>query len=256
MNDSPIIIALDVPSAAEARRLVNAIGDAASFYKVGLELYAAAGPDFARELKSEGYRVFLDLKLHDIGETVRRAVAAATEIAPDFLTIHATDQVMRAAVAGRDTSNVEGRDTSNVEGRDTSDVEGRGESALKLLAVGVLTSLDDSDLLKDGYATGVTDLVELRARNAMDAGVDGIVCSPREVARVRGITGRKMILLNPGVRSAGSAAGDQKRVATPAEAIAAGADYVVIGRQVTRAKDPRGETLRVLEEIGAVAKAG
>jgi orotidine-5'-phosphate decarboxylase len=232
MNDTPIIIALDVPSAAEARRLVREIGDAASFYKVGLELYAAAGPDFARELKAEGYRVFLDLKLHDIGETVRRAVAAVTKIAPDFLTIHATDQVMRAAV------------------------EGRGESALKLLAVGVLTSLDDSDLLKDGYATGVTDLVELRARNAMDAGVDGIVCSPREVARVRAITGRKMILLNPGVRSAGAASGDQKRVATPAEAIAAGADYVVIGRQVTRAKDPRGETLRVLEEVGAVAKAG
>jgi orotidine-5'-phosphate decarboxylase len=232
MNDSPIIIALDVPSAAEARRLVREIGDAASFYKVGLELYAAAGPDFVREMKAERYRVFLDLKLHDIGETVRRAVAAVTKIAPDFLTIHATDQVMRAAV------------------------DGRNGSALKLLAVGVLTSLDDSDLLKDGYATGVTDLVELRARNAMDAGVDGIVCSPREVARVRGITGRKMILLNPGVRSAGAAAGDQKRVATPAEAIAAGADYVVIGRQVTRAKDPRGETLRVLEEIGAVAKAG
>jgi orotidine-5'-phosphate decarboxylase len=252
MNDSPIIIALDVPSATEARKLVHAIGDAASFYKVGLELYAAAGPDLARELKAEGYRVFLDLKLHDIGETVRRAVAAVsnstTGIAPDFLTIHATDQVMRAAVAGRDTSNVEGRDTPSV--------VGPGESALKLLAVGVLTSLDDSDLLKDGYATSVTDLVELRARNAMDAGVDGIVCSPREVARVRAITGRKMILLNPGVRSAGAAAGDQKRVATPAEAIAAGADYVVIGRQVTRAKDPRGETLRVLEEVGAVVKAG
>ncbi len=244
MNDSPVIIALDVPSATEARRLVREIGDAASFYKVGLELYAAAGPDFARELKAEGFRVFLDLKLHDIGETVRRAVAAVTKpttgIAPDFLTIHATDQVMRAAVAARDTSNA----------------EGRGESALKLLAVGVLTSLDDSDLLKDGYASSLTDLVELRARNAMDAGVDGIVCSSREVARVRGITGRKMILLNPGVRSAGAAAGDQKRVATPAEAIAAGADYIVVGRQVTRAKDPRGETLRVLEEIGAVAKAG
>jgi orotidine-5'-phosphate decarboxylase len=251
MNDSPIIIALDVPSASEARRLVHEIGDAASFYKVGLELYAAAGPDFARELKAEGYRVFLDLKLHDIGETVRRAVTQVaqptTGIAPDFLTIHATDQVMRAAVAARDTSNAEGRGGSNV--------EARGDAALKLLAVGVLTSLDDSDLLKDGYAKGVTDLVELRTRNAMDAGVDGIVCSPREVARVRAITGRKMILLNPGVRSAGAAAGDQKRVATPAEAIAAGADYVVIGRQVTRAKDPRGETLRVLEEVGAVAKA-
>ena len=239
MTDSPIIIALDVESAAEARRLVRTIGDAASFYKVGLELYAAAGPDFARELKAGGRRVFLDLKLHDIGETVRRAVAQATKIAPDFLTIHATDQVMRSAVAGRD-----------LERKD-----GRGDSALRLLAVGVLTSLDDSDLLKDGYVATVTDLVELRARNAMDAGVDGIVCSPREVARVRAITGRRMILVNPGVRSAGAAAGDQKRVATPAEAVAAGADHIVIGREVTRAKDPRGETLRILEEIGAAKAA-
>jgi orotidine-5'-phosphate decarboxylase len=233
MDGSPIIIALDVPSADEARRLVREIGDAASFYKVGLELYAAAGPDFARELQAEGYRVFLDLKLHDIGETVRRAVAQVTKIGPDFLTVHATDQVMRAAVEGR----------------------GSSSSGLKLLGVGVLTSLDDSDLEKDGYSRSLTDLVELRARNAMAAGMDGIVCSPREVARVRAITGPKMILLNPGVRSAGSSTGDQKRVATPAEAVAAGADYLVIGRQVTRAKDPRGETLRVLEEIGAVAKA-
>jgi orotidine-5'-phosphate decarboxylase len=233
MNESPIIIALDVPSAAEARRLVREIGDAASFYKVGLELYAAAGPDFARELKAEGHQVFLDLKLHDIGETVRRAVARATEIGPDFLTVHATDQVMRAAVEGRATS----------------------DGSLKLLGVGVLTSLDDSDLEKDGYSRSLIDLVELRARNAMAAGMDGIVCSPREVARVRAITGRKMILLNPGVRSAGSETGDQKRVATPAEAVAAGADYIVIGRQVTRSKDPRGETLRILEEVGAVAKA-
>jgi orotidine-5'-phosphate decarboxylase len=232
MDNSPIIIALDVPSADEARSLVREIADAASFYKVGLELYAAAGPDFARELKAEGHRVFLDLKLHDIGETVRRAVAQVTKIGPDFLTVHATDQVMRAAV------------------------EGRGQSPLKLLGVGVLTSLDDSDLEKDGYSRSLTDLVELRARNAMAAGMNGIVCSPREVARVRAITGPKMILLNPGVRSAGSDTGDQKRIATPAEAIAAGADYIVIGRQVTRSKDPRGETLRVLEEIGAVAKAG
>ena len=232
MTDSPIIIALDVPTAEEALQLVRAIGPAASFYKVGLELFTAAGPDFVRELKSNGLRVFLDLKLHDIGETVKRAVARAVDLGPDFLTIHATSQVMRAAA------------------------EGRAASSLKLLAVGVLTSLDDSDLEKDGYSRTLTDLVELRARNAMAAGVDGIVCSPREVARVRAITGRNMILLNPGVRSAGSSTGDQKRVATPAEAVAAGADYIVIGRQVTRSKDPRGETLRILEEVGAVAKAG
>jgi len=240
MTDSPIIVALDVPSAAEACRLVREIGDAASFYKVGLELYAAAGPDFARELKAEGHRVFLDLKLHDIGETVRRTVAQVVKIGPDFLTVHATDQVMRAAV----------------EGRGSSSTSPSSSSPVKLLGVGVLTSLDDSDLERDGYSRSLLDLVELRARNAMAAGVDGIVCSPREVATVRAITGRKMILLNPGVRSAGSSTGDQKRIATPAEAIAAGADYIVIGRQVTRSKDPRGETLRILEEVGAVAKAG
>ncbi len=228
MTDSPIIIALDVPSAEEARQLVRAIGPAASFYKVGLELFTAAGPDFVRELKSQGHRVFLDLKLHDIGETVKRAVARAVDLAPDFLTIHATSQVMRAAA------------------------EGRAASSLKLLAVGVLTSLDDSDLASDGYVSGVTELVELRARNAMAAGMDGIVCSPREVAKVRTIVGPKMILLNPGVRSAGAGSGDQKRIATPAEAVAAGANYIVVGRQVTRSSDPRGETLKILEEVAAV----
>jgi orotidine-5'-phosphate decarboxylase len=171
------------------------------------------------------------LKLHDIGETVRRAVAQVTKIGPDFLTIHATGQVMRTAV------------------------EGRGSSSLKLLGVGVLTSLDEADLHEDGYLRSVTELVELRASNAMAAGVEGIVCSPREVARVRGITGRKMILVNPGVRSAGAETGDQKRVATPVEAVAAGADHIVIGRQVTRAKDPRGETLRILEEIALAIPA-
>jgi orotidine-5'-phosphate decarboxylase len=231
MNDSPIIIALDVGSAAEARDLVRAIGSAASFYKVGLELFTAAGPDFVREMKAGGHRVFLDLKLHDIGETVRRAVAQAVNIGPDFLTVHATHQVMRAAA------------------------EGRGSSALKLLAVGVLTSLDDSDLAKDGYVSGVTELVEQRARNAMATGMNGIVCSAREVAKVRSITGSGMILLNPGVRSAGADTGDQKRLATPAEAIAAGANYIVVGRQVTRSKDPRGETLRILEEVAAVKVA-
>jgi orotidine-5'-phosphate decarboxylase len=254
MNDSPIgspiIIALDVPSASEARGLVREIGDAASFYKVGLELYAAAGPDFARELKAEGHRVFLDLKLHDIGETVRRAVAQVTKIEPDFLTVHATDQVMRAAVEGRRASVGQGHALPM-----SSTGSPINSSRLKLLGVGVLTSLDDSDLEKDGYSRSLIDLVELRAHNAMAAGMDGIVCSPREVARVRAITGRKMILVNPGVRSAGSSTGDQKRVATPAEAVAAGADYIVIGRQVTRSKDPRGETLRILEEVGVVAKA-
>lgn len=228
MKDHPIIVALDVESAAEARSLVDSLGGAASFYKVGLELYAAAGMDFVKELKSRGHRVFLDLKLHDIGETVRRAVAKISHIGVDFLTVHATRGVMQAAAAGR------------------------GESGMKLLAVTVLTDVDDRDLQQDGYSRGVSELVELRVRNALDAGMDGIVCSTLEVAGVRMLAGSRAILVTPGVRSAGAPAGDQKRVATPAEAIARGADYLVIGRQVTRAKNPREEMLRVIEELGHI----
>jgi orotidine-5'-phosphate decarboxylase len=221
---NPVIIALDVESATEARRIVNTLGDSVSFYKVGLELYASAGMDFVRELKHQGHRVFLDLKLYDIGETVKRAVAQVSKSGADFLTIHAMRQVMQAAVAGR------------------------GDSALKLLGVSVLTSVDDRDLAEDGYTCRVPELVERRVRNAMADGVDGIVCSPVEVGKVRAIANRA-ILVTPGVRSAGASAADQKRVATPAEAIANGADYLVIGRQVTRAGDPRGEVQRILDEI-------
>lgn len=221
---NPLIIALDVETADEARSIVRSLGDAASFYKVGLELYASTGMDFVRELKSRGHRVFLDLKFHDIGETVKRAVVQISRAGADFLTIHATRQVMQAAVAGR------------------------GDSSLKLLGVTVLTSVDDQDLIEDGYSCSVADLVEKRVRNAIAEGVDGIVCSPVEVAKVRAIADRA-ILVTPGVRSAGASIGDQKRVATPAAAIANGADYLVIGRQVTRAADPRAEALRILDEI-------
>jgi orotidine-5'-phosphate decarboxylase len=228
MKTSPLIIALDVSTAAEARGIVDALGDSASFYKVGLELYASAGIDFARRLKQEGHRVFLDLKLYDIGETVRRATANVAQSGVDFLTIHGMRQTMQAAT------------------------EGRADSSLKLLAVSVLTSIDQQDLLDDGYSCELGTLIDLRARNAMADGVDGIVCSPRDVARVRAITGPRAILVTPGVRSAGAASGDQKRVATPAEAMAGGADYLVIGRQVTRAKDPRAEVMNILEEISSV----
>jgi orotidine-5'-phosphate decarboxylase len=226
MKNSPIIVALDLESAAEARALVAALGDAGSFYKVGLELYTAAGMDFARELKAQGHRVFLDLKLYDIQETVRRTVVQVARAGVDFLTVHARRALMQAAI------------------------EGRGDGDLKLLAVSVLTSFDDADLRQDGHSMTVAELVELRSKSAIKAGMDGIVCSPREVARVRAIAGSKAILVTPGVRSAGAAVGDQKRVTTPAEAIANGADYLVIGREVTRAKDPRGEMLRIINEAG------
>jgi len=220
-----LIIALDVETAVEARALVASLGDSGGFYKVGLEMFAAAGMDFVHELKAQGHRVFVDLKLYDIGETVKRAVAQVAKVGADFLTVHGSRAVMAAAVAGR------------------------GDSSLKLLAVTVLTSFDENDLRQMGYSCDVTSLVELRVRNAMEAGIDGVVCSPLEVSRVRAIAGPCATLVTPGVRSAGASAGDQKRVATPAEAIANGADYLVIGRQVTRSTDPRAELLKIRDEI-------
>lgn len=231
MKTNPIIVALDVESAGQARQLVDRLGDAVTFYKVGLELYAAAGMDFVKELIAGGRDVFLDLKLYDIGETVKRATAQVARCGARFLTVHGSKAVMQAAA------------------------EGKGSSPLNLLAVTVLTSYDQNDLADLGYTCPVSDLVSLRVRKAMEAGIDGIVCSPLEVAAVRALAGPKAILVTPGVRSAGAGKGDQKRVATPAEAIRNGADYLVIGRQVTRAEDPRGEALRILEEIGAAAES-
>jgi len=225
MNTTPVIVALDVATKAEARSLMAALGDSATFYKVGLELYTGVGMDFVRDLKSEGHSVFLDLKLYDIGETIKRAVAQVARAGADFVSVHGSRAIMEAAVAGR------------------------GDAPLQLLAITVLTSFDEHDLRQMGYTCTVAELVELRVRNAVETGVDGIVCSPLEVARVRALAGPNTTLVTPGVRSAGAAAGDQKRVATPAQAIANGANYLVIGRQVTRAADPRGEMLRILEEI-------
>ncbi len=227
MTDNPLIIALDVDSADAARSLVRTLGDSVRFYKVGLELYAAAGPDLVSDLVSQGCQVFLDLKLYDIGETVKRATAQVARRGVRFLTVHAVPQVMRAAM------------------------EGKAGSSLQILGVTVLTSLDQLDLAADGHSHSVEDLVALRVRNAVTAGVDGIVCSPLEVARVRAITGPQTVLVTPGVRSAGADVGDQKRVATPKQAMIDGANYLVIGRQVTRAADPRAEVQKILEEVRA-----
>jgi orotidine-5'-phosphate decarboxylase len=225
MKPNPIIVALDVESAEEARALVARLGSHVNFYKVGMELYAAAGMEFVRELLAGGQDVFLDLKFYDIPETVKRAVAQVARTGVRFLTVHAVGSVMRAAV------------------------EGKAGSRLKLLAVTVLTSFGREDLDDLGCACEVSALVDRRARQAMECGMDGIVASPLEAAAVRRVVGPKAILVTPGVRSAGAAQGDQKRVATPAEAIRAGADYLVIGRQITRAPDPAAEAARVLEEI-------
>ena len=223
---NPLIIALDVGSTSDAWHLVEAIGPAANFYKVGMELYAVGGTDFVSRLREAGKNVFLDLKLYDIGETVKRATREFCRVSEAaFLSIHGSRTVMQAAV------------------------EGRGDSKTKLLAVTVLTSFDEDDLRDLGYRVSVADLVDLRVKKAMESGVDGIVCSPLEVGRVRQIAGQNMTLITPGVRSAGSAVGDQKRVATPVEAIENGADYLVIGRQVTRADDPRAAYKQILNEL-------
>jgi len=231
MEANPIIVALDVESAEEARALVARIGPEVSFYKVGMELYAAAGMDFVRELTAGGREVFLDLKCYDIPETVKRAVRQVARTGVRFLTVHGSGAVMRAAV------------------------EGRGASSLRLLAVTVLTSFDEQDLADLGYLCAPGELVELRVRKAMEAGMDGIVASPLEARSVRALAGEQAILVTPGVRSAGAGKGDQKRVATPAEAIRDGADYLVMGRQITRAGDPAAAVREVLDEIHAVTRA-
>jgi orotidine-5'-phosphate decarboxylase len=225
MSQDRIIVALDVDSAQEARSLVARLGDGVRFYKVGMELYAAAGMDFVRELLDLGKQVFLDQKYYDIGETVKRAVRVAARSGVNLLTVHGSSQVMRAAR------------------------EGRGDASLKLLAVTVLTSFDQQDLADMGYDCAISALVSLRVRKALEAGMDGLVASPLDAAAVRAQAGPRAILVTPGVRSGGAARGDQKRVATPSEAIRDGADYVVMGRQITRAADPAAEAARVAEEI-------
>jgi orotidine-5'-phosphate decarboxylase len=225
MKPNPIIVALDFETAAEASALVARLGDRVHVYKVGMELYAAAGMSFAKELRAQGKDVFLDMKFYDIPETVRRAVCQVARAGLQFLTVHGSDAVMRAAV------------------------EGRGAANLKLLAVTVLTSFDQQDIEDLGYPCDVASLVDLRVKKAMALRVDGIVASPLDAARIRRLAGPDAVLVTPGVRSAGAAKADQKRVATPAEAVRDGADYVVMGRQITRAADPAGEADKVLEEI-------
>jgi orotidine-5'-phosphate decarboxylase len=220
-----LIVALDTPDAGEARRIVERIGEGASFYKIGMELAYGGGLNLAPELASAGKRVFLDLKLHDIPNTVERATAQAAKLGASFLTVHAYPQTMRAAVAG---------------------AKGSG---MQVLAVTVLTSYDDADLFDACYRFGVVETARRRAEQAMGLGVDGLVASAAEAAMLRQAVGRDIVLVTPGIRPAGAAAGDQKRVATPAEAIRNGADYLVIGRPVTHAPDPRAAAEAVVAEV-------
>jgi orotidine-5'-phosphate decarboxylase len=224
-----LIVALDVPTPGEARALIERLGDAVGFYKIGYRLAFAGGLDLASDLKASGRKVFLDLKLHDIGNTVREGVESVAGLGLDFLTVHAYPQTMRGAV------------------------EGRGDSALRLLAVTALTSYDDGDLRDAGYALAVRDLVRLRAEQARITGIDGIVCSAAETAIVRDVIGPGMVIVTPGIRPAGGDAGDQKRTLTPAEAVKAGVDHMVVGRPIILSADPRGAALAILDEIAKAA---
>ena len=228
-----IIVALDVPSAREAAQAVARIGDAVSFYKVGLELFLADGPETLRMLKGEGKSVFLDLKLHDIPRTVERAVGSCLRYGADLLTIHAQGSVAMIEGAARAVR--------------------EAGSETKILAVTVLTSLDQSDLDRLGVARSVADHVVALGRMAVGAGAHGLVCSPREVAALRDALGPDAILVTPGVRPSGGALGDQKRVATPGDAIRAGATHLVVGRPILGAPDPRAAALSIREEMDAVA---
>jgi orotidine-5'-phosphate decarboxylase len=225
--DPRLIVALDLPGRAEAEAMVEALGDSVSFYKIGLQLLATGGMDMARDLKRRGRQVFLDWKLHDIGATVEKATAAVVGTgACDLLTVHAQPQVMKAAVKGRG-----------------------GATGAKILGVTVLTSLSGQDLAEIGYGMGVEQLVERRIRQAVDAGVDGVVASPHEAALARRIGGPDFMVVTPGVRPAWAGADDQARAATPADALGAGASHLVVGRPITAAGDPREAALKIAADM-------
>ena len=230
--DPRLIVPLDLPTVDDARDMVQRLGDAVSFYKIGLELLASDGMTLARDLKASGKSIFLDWKLHDIGATVERSARVLAQSGCDLLTVHAEPQVMNAAV------------------------KARGDSSLKILAVTVLTSLTDADLIEMGYAFGARDLVERRVRQAIECGVDGIVSSPHEAALAREIAkeaGRPdFLIVTPGVRPFWSAKNDQARAATPEAAIRAGASHLVCGRPITAANDPREAALKVVGEISGL----
>jgi orotidine-5'-phosphate decarboxylase len=224
-----LIVALDLPTVAEAEAMVARLGDSVAFYKVGLQLVFAGGLPFAERLARSGKKVFLDVKLLDIDNTVAGAIANIAAMGMTYVTVHAYPQAMRAAV------------------------KARGTSSLKLLAVTVLTSMNERDLTDAGYKGPISAVVALRAADARMAGIDGIVASPAEAAAVRTIVGPDIAIVTPGIRPSGSDSGDQKRTATPGEAIRAGADYLVVGRPITGARDPKTAAESIVAEIAAVS---
>ncbi|MCK8485462.1 orotidine-5'-phosphate decarboxylase [Aliiroseovarius sp. S2029] len=230
MSDDRLIFALDVPNALDGLQLAGTLGDAVSFYKIGLGMLTGGGLALANELKGEhGKRIFLDMKLFDIGNTIEAAVRGLAQFDLDFLTVHGDPNVVRAAQ------------------------EGKGASDMKILAVTILTSLDrgdlDAALIKQGK---VQDLVLERAARALEAGADGVIASPQEARLIRALPEAEgKLIVTPGVRPAGTDHGDQKRTATPAQAIADGADHVVVGRPIRHAKDPRAAAQAIIAELNS-----
>jgi orotidine-5'-phosphate decarboxylase len=225
-----LIVALDLHDVAAARDMVDMLGDAVSFYKIGMELAYGGGLALVAEFSKAGKQVFVDLKLHDIGHTVEKATAQIAKLGARFLTVHAYPQTLAAAKRGSESSR------------------------LQVLGVTVMTSYDDADLEAAGYRLNVRDLVALRARQAREAGIAGLILSPEELVAARALVGSSLLLVTPGVRPAGAALGDQKRVATPAEAFARGADHIVVGRPILTAPDPRAAALAIQAEIAASKK--
>ena len=226
-----LIVALDLPSVAAAEAMVERLGETVGFYKIGYQLAFAGGLPLAQMLARAGKRVFLDMKLHDIGNTIANGVASVADMGVTFLTVHAYPQTMKAAVEAKTGSN------------------------LKILAVTVLTSYDDADLAAAGYELTVSELAAARAEQARDIGVDGLVCSGEEATTLREIAGPGMLLVTPGIRPAGVDIGDQKRIMTPTAAIAAGADYLVVGRPIIAAENPAAAASAIVAEIAAATPA-
>ena len=225
-----LIVALDVPDMAHAKRMVERLGDTVSFYKIGMQLAYGGGLEYVHNLRTRGKQVFLDLKMLDITNTVGHGINSVTRLGATFVTVHAYPQTMRAAV------------------------QARGDDGLKILGVTALTSLDENDLIEAGYSCTPEELVELRVRAAINCGIDGVVASPREARRIREIAGDRLSIVTPGIRPEGTEAGDQKRITTPGDAINAGADYLVVGRPIIEADDPAAAASKIVDEISDALK--
>ena len=235
MNDIPledrVIVALDVPTLDEARAVVEELDGVVSFFKVGLQLQVVGGTELVRWLVDVGKRVFLDYKYHDVENTVREGVKSVAGLGGSLLTVHGVRHVMEAAV------------------------EGRGSGDLKIMAVTVLTSLSDADVREMGFRGSVADLVRFRAEGAVEAGCDGVIASGQEAAAIRGLAPRDFLIVTPGIRPAGSERNEQQRAVTPKDAIAAGADYLVVGRPILRAADRAHAAANILAEVAAAVDA-